>query len=53
MPSSLSTIRLIKDASGLGFSLDGGKDSLEGDKPLTVKKIFIGELIITMSVKNF
>lgn len=35
-------MELVKDASGLGFSLDGGKDSPQGDKPLTIKKIFQG-----------
>lgn len=40
--SSVITMELVKDASGLGFSLDGGKDSPQGDKPLTIKKIFQG-----------
>ncbi len=38
----LKTVILIKDGAGLGFSLDGGKGSITGDKPLTVKKIFVG-----------
>jgi len=33
---------LVKDGAGLGFSLDGGKGSILGDKPLTIKKIFVG-----------
>ncbi|KAM7138490.1 uncharacterized protein RBU57_016719 [Macrochelys suwanniensis] len=35
-------VQLVKDANGLRFSLDGGRGSLQGDRPLTVKKIFQG-----------
>ena len=39
------TVTLTKDGAGLGFSLEGGKESPLGDKPLTIKKIFTGNLI--------
>lgn len=38
----LTKVMLSKDGSGLGFSLDGGKNSPTGDQPLTIKKIFTG-----------
>merc|ERR1712106_1271298 len=36
------TVTLKKEGTGLGFSLEGGKDSPSGDRPLTIKKIFSG-----------
>ncbi|XP_065207330.1 uncharacterized protein bbg isoform X2 [Planococcus citri] len=36
------SVTLIKEGGGLGFSLEGGKDSPFGDLPLTIKKIFTG-----------
>lgn len=29
--------------AGLGFGLDGGRDSPRGDFPLTIKKLFAGK----------
>lgn len=36
-------VQLFKEGAGLGFSLEGGKDSPLGDKPLVIKKIFTGK----------
>merc|ERR1719264_2232646 len=36
------TVTLKKEGAGLGFSLEGGKDSPFGDRPMTIKKIFTG-----------
>ncbi|NXI47941.1 PDZD2 protein, partial [Galbula dea] len=35
-------VELLKTSAGLGFSLDGGKASIAGDRPLFVKRIFKG-----------
>ncbi|XP_057687790.1 PDZ domain-containing protein 2 isoform X3 [Corythoichthys intestinalis] len=41
-PNGALKVELHKTTAGLGFSLDGGKSSSTGDKPLTVKRIFKG-----------
>ncbi|XP_054843204.1 PDZ domain-containing protein 2 [Eublepharis macularius] len=35
-------IELLKTSAGVGFSLDGGRASLSGDRPLLIKRIFKG-----------
>ncbi|CAM5175079.1 unnamed protein product [Eretmochelys imbricata] len=40
--ATVRPMQVVKDANGLRFSLDGGRGSLQGDRPLTVKKIFQG-----------
>nr|XP_056721775.1 pro-interleukin-16 [Euleptes europaea] len=36
------TVRLEKTSAGLGFSLEGGKGSIHGDKPITINRLFKG-----------
>ncbi|XP_023365873.1 pro-interleukin-16 isoform X2 [Otolemur garnettii] len=40
--ATVCTVTLEKTSAGLGFSLEGGKGSLHGDKPLTVNRMFKG-----------
>lgn len=40
--ATVCTVTLDKTSAGLGFSLEGGKGSLHGDKPLTINRIFRG-----------
>lgn len=40
-PDQLDIV-VIKTGLALGFSIDGGKDSLFGDRPVTVKRVFRG-----------
>ncbi|XP_053449851.1 pro-interleukin-16 isoform X2 [Nycticebus coucang] len=42
MEAAICTVTLEKTSAGLGFSLEGGKGSLHGDKPLTVNRMFKG-----------
>ncbi|KAM6980591.1 pro-interleukin-16 [Aplochiton taeniatus] len=36
------TVELEKGAGGVGFSLEGGKGSIHGDRPLVINRIFTG-----------
>ncbi|XP_015260886.1 PREDICTED: pro-interleukin-16 [Gekko japonicus] len=36
------TVRLEKTSAGLGFSLEGGKGSIHGDKPIIINRLFKG-----------
>uniref|UniRef100_A0A4X2K1M3 PDZ domain-containing protein n=1 Tax=Vombatus ursinus TaxID=29139 RepID=A0A4X2K1M3_VOMUR len=40
--SDAMCVELLKTSAGLGFSLDGGKASVTGDRPLLVKRVFKG-----------
>ncbi|KAM9360139.1 PDZ domain-containing protein 2 [Symphorus nematophorus] len=41
-PDGALTVELHKSSAGLGFSLEGGKSSSHGDRPIIVKRIFKG-----------
>lgn len=36
------SVELEKSAGGVGFTLEGGKGSIHGDRPLVIKRIFNG-----------
>uniref|UniRef100_A0A8C5WRC8 Pro-interleukin-16 n=1 Tax=Laticauda laticaudata TaxID=8630 RepID=A0A8C5WRC8_LATLA len=36
------TVTLEKTSAGLGFTLEGGKGSIHGDKPITISRLFKG-----------
>ena len=42
-PDGAMRVELQKTSAGLGFSLEGGKASALGDRPLHIKRIFNGE----------
>ncbi|KAK6312666.1 hypothetical protein J4Q44_G00160130 [Coregonus suidteri] len=41
-PDGVLRAELLKTSAGLGFSLEGGKASVHGDRPLNVKRVFKG-----------
>ncbi|XP_048838459.1 PDZ domain-containing protein 2-like isoform X2 [Brienomyrus brachyistius] len=41
-PDGALSVQLQKTSAGLGFSLEGGRASAQGDKPLIVKRLFKG-----------
>uniref|UniRef100_A0AAZ3RUC0 PDZ domain-containing protein n=1 Tax=Oncorhynchus tshawytscha TaxID=74940 RepID=A0AAZ3RUC0_ONCTS len=41
-PDGALRVELLKTSAGLGFSLEGGKASSQGDLPLNVKRVFKG-----------
>lgn len=38
------SVELEKCAGGVGFTLEGGKGSIHGDRPLVINRIFTGAL---------
>lgn len=39
------SVELEKGAGGVGFTLEGGKGSIHGDRPLVINRIFKGALM--------
>lgn len=37
-------VELAKGTGGIGFTLEGGKGSVHGDRPLVINRIFTGTL---------
>lgn len=43
------SVELEKGAGGVGFTLEGGKGSIHGDRPLVINRIFKGTLMTLTS----
>jgi len=44
------SVELEKRVGGFGFTLEGGKGSMHGDRPLIINRIFKGLLIILILI---
>jgi len=45
-------IQVIKESLGLGFCIEGGKGSAAGDRPISVKRLFLGILYFIGLFRN-
>ena len=45
-------VRVIKGELGLGFCIEGGKDSTAGDRPISVKRLFRGIVAVSGLFRN-
>lgn len=41
-PGAPLTVELEKGTGGVGFTLEGGRGSIHGDRPLVINRIFTG-----------
>lgn len=43
-------VNLEKGSGGIGFSLEGGKGSIQGDRPLVINRIFKGMHMVIITI---